>query len=628
MKTKAEIDVESELAAFEAEQRAALGLEERAEEQWRDEMIDPFFTAKQRAHTTMLIGGLTTAHDFLVEGALAGLGYTTRALACPDVKALAVGKEFGNRGQCNPTYFTVGNLVKELCRLRDEDGLSTEHIIEHYLFMTAGACGPCRFGMYVTEYRKALRDAGFDGFRVLLFQHAGGMKQATGEEVGLVLDPTFFITLGKALFAGDIINLIGYRLRPYEVTPGATDCAAEAAKREIYRCLEERTSILAAIWRCRKIFARVDVDRVRPKPSVAVIGEFWAMMTEGDGNYHLQRFLEKEGAEVGIQVIANLLLYNLWEGRHDTLARMELRGVDGGKKGLEGSDAGLALAGIFLGEYAMRAWWQSWAHLMGLHGHRLPDMDEVAELGHGYYNQELRGGEGHLEVAKLILNVIHHKATMTLSVKPFGCMPSSGVSDGVQSLVAERYPEAIFCTVETSGDGAVNFYSRVQMFLFKARQRALAEHTAALETHGVTEEQVREHVRGSRFASPFFHPPRAGAVTSASLIHHVGPLIGESRLGRAKIHATRFAKRFRKWTDVEIPHAAKIVREVAPFMPALARRLAVEVKDFVPNADQLYRKILESLIRPTDEEQEAIARAETTPAPAQTIRAGALHVVA
>jgi predicted nucleotide-binding protein (sugar kinase/HSP70/actin superfamily) len=24
--------------------------------------------------------------------------------------------------------------------------------------------------MYVTEYRKALRDAGFDGFRVLLFQ--------------------------------------------------------------------------------------------------------------------------------------------------------------------------------------------------------------------------------------------------------------------------------------------------------------------------------------------------------------------------------------------------------------------------------------------------------------------------
>ena len=27
------------------------------------------------------------------------------------------------------------------------------------------------------------------------------------------------------------------------------------------------------------------------------MGEFWAAMTEGDGNYNLHRFLEAEGAE-------------------------------------------------------------------------------------------------------------------------------------------------------------------------------------------------------------------------------------------------------------------------------------------------------------------------------------------
>mgnify|MGYP002063503702 CR=1 FL=1 len=52
--------------------------------------------------------------------------------------------------------------MQELCRLRDEEGLSAEHIVENFVFLTAGACGPCRFGMYVTEYRKALRDAGFE----------------------------------------------------------------------------------------------------------------------------------------------------------------------------------------------------------------------------------------------------------------------------------------------------------------------------------------------------------------------------------------------------------------------------------------------------------------------------------
>ena len=83
------------------------------------------------------------------------------------------GKEFGNRGQCNPTYFTVGNLVKYLAWLRDEQKIPVKDIVENYVFLTAGACGPCRFGTYVTEYRKALRDSGFDGFRVMLFQQTG-----------------------------------------------------------------------------------------------------------------------------------------------------------------------------------------------------------------------------------------------------------------------------------------------------------------------------------------------------------------------------------------------------------------------------------------------------------------------
>ncbi|HJL15701.1 MAG TPA: 2-hydroxyglutaryl-CoA dehydratase [Sandaracinaceae bacterium LLY-WYZ-13_1] len=610
-----ELDIEAELARFEAEQRAALGLETEAGEHWRDEMVDPFFSARQKPHTTILVGGLTMAHDFLVEGGLRGLGYHVRALECPDTHALRFGKEFGNRGQCNPTYFTVGNLVKELCRLRDEEGLSADHIIEHYVFLTAGACGPCRFGMYVTEYRKALRDAGFDGFRVLLFQQTGGLKQASGEELGLKLDPKFFVTIGQCLFAGDIINLIGYRLRPYEVVEGAADRAVAAAKQEIYDALAARSSILAAIWRARQHFAKVEVDRLQAKPSVAVLGEFWAMTTEGDGNYHLQRFLETEGAEVGIQVIANLLLYNLWEFRHDTKARMHLRGADGGNFGLQDADVGLTLAGLFLGEIALRVWWQSWAHLMGLHGHHLPDMDEVAEAGHSYYNQELRGGEGHMEVAKLILNVIHQKAHMTLSVKPFGCMPSSGVSDGVQSVITERFPEAIFCAVETSGDGAVNFYSRVQMFLFKARQRALAEFQAALDEHGVTVEQLREVAAGTHWASPFYRAPHRTAGSGADLVHHLAPLVGAGPLERARIHATRTAKSMRKHFTKDVPKAWGKVREVAPYLPALARYVGLEAKDFLPVVTEGLTRMVEGVVKPTDEEQRAIDRAAEAPTP-------------
>ena len=119
------------------------------------------------------------------------------------------GKEFGNNGQCNPTYFTVGALVNHLARMRDEQGVLVEQILRDHVFVTAGACGPCRFGMYEAEYRLALRNSGFDGFRDLLFQQSGGLDQATGD-AGIDFNPPFFLSLLNAIFMGDLLNEVAY----------------------------------------------------------------------------------------------------------------------------------------------------------------------------------------------------------------------------------------------------------------------------------------------------------------------------------------------------------------------------------------------------------------------------------
>src|SRR5262245_11454000 len=107
-------------------------------------------------------------------------------------------------------------------------------------------------------------------------------------------------------------------------------------------------------------------------------------------------------------------------------------------------------------EKAGRAIFGVYSRAIGLDGYALPDMDQVATISHQYYDNHLRGGEGHMEVGKLIQTVERRKAHMVISVKPFGCMPSSGVSDGVQSLITARYPEAIFTAIETIGDGEVH----------------------------------------------------------------------------------------------------------------------------------------------------------------------------
>ena len=148
-------DLNKKLAEFEAAERARLNIPVADKTQWLDANPQTF-TKAQRATTTILHGGLTYAQDIFTESAMNGLGYTFEAMEVPTNDALQFGREYGNRGQCNPTYFTVGNLIKHLVHLRDEKGIPTEDIVKNYLFLTAGACGPCRFGTYVTEYRKAL----------------------------------------------------------------------------------------------------------------------------------------------------------------------------------------------------------------------------------------------------------------------------------------------------------------------------------------------------------------------------------------------------------------------------------------------------------------------------------------
>jgi predicted nucleotide-binding protein (sugar kinase/HSP70/actin superfamily) len=386
--------IERELKAFEAAQRQRLGLVGQALEHWTDPNPQQF-TRAQRASTTLLIGGLTSMQDYFIQGAWRGLGYKVTVLDVPDNEALRFGREFGNRGQCNPTYFTVGNLLKYLCKLRDEQGLTARQIIDGYVFLTAGACGPCRFGTYATEYRKALRDAGFEGFRVKLFQQQGGLAQGSGADDGLDMSPKFFILLLKGLIAGDVLNTMGYRLRPYETVPGATDAALAVCRKIVHDALAERSTMLRALWRCRRVLSSVGVDRRQVKPKVSIIGEFWAMTTEGDGNYRLQRFLEQEGAEVESQVITGWLLYNIWAVRWDTQRRLQLRGIDTASQGLAGTNSAKRLLLLRLGELGLRSTFALYAKLAGLGHHPLPDMEALAHLGHEYYDNHLRGGEGH-----------------------------------------------------------------------------------------------------------------------------------------------------------------------------------------------------------------------------------------
>lgn len=438
--------------------------------QWR-ETIDKRFTQNDIEGATILFGGMTILQDKLVAASLKHNDKRFVALPNPDFDSFRTGKAFGNRGQCNPTYFTVGNLIKYLQKLREESGMSSEEIVEKYVYVTANGCGPCRFGMYITEYRKALRDAGFEGFRLFSFEH-NKVSDGEGAEHTLTFPPSFFVKPIKAVMIGDILALLTHQMRPYECEPGSTDKAVERCYEIVAEAYAQKRALLPALRRCRKVLEAVKLDRLQVKPKVLIMGEFWAAMTEGDGNYNLHRFLESEGAECVPQPIMNRLLLSIWEGGYFFDKKIDLEDEEASSIDFKSMKVKLSLAAV---KTVVKMHFTLYAKVLGLRNYTLPDIEKLASHAKAYFPLDVEGGEGHMEVAHLLESIEEDLAHLVISVKPFGCMPSSSVSDGIQSLVVSRHPSANFLSIETSGEGAANFYSRVQMALFKAKQAAQEE---------------------------------------------------------------------------------------------------------------------------------------------------------
>jgi predicted nucleotide-binding protein (sugar kinase/HSP70/actin superfamily) len=533
------------------------GIEKRTIEHFTKPKEYPF-TKDQRNHAMILFGGLTWKHERLMQGVYEGLGYKSRFLPTPDVKAFQIGKEYGNNGQCNPTYFTVGNLVKYLQNL-EAQGMSKQEIINNYVFLTAGACGPCRFGMYEAEYRLALQNAGFDGFRFIVFQNAGGVNQSKAGD-GFELSVKLLLGLLNAFNSADLINALGYQIRPYEVKQGATESAlretighmydvlkkkeywvpkgilAKYVKKVVAEILDQLYSsyYLEAMKKVRDRFNEIEVDRTRVKPIVKITGEFWAQTTEGDGNFNIFQFLEKEGAEVLVEPIGTWVTYMLYQAIQGTIDR---KGIIEGEPTPGKWDFSkrfeilkkyyLKLALIKLGEKIFVRGYDRLREALGGTTHPLTSQYELQRVAHPMYNSRLQGGEGHMEVAKNIY--CHNKdlCHMVLSLKPFGCMPSTQ-SDGVQSAVMNTYKDMIYLPIETSGEGEINAHSRVQMALGEAKAKAKEEFNRVLGATGYTLEEIKAYVKAHpELKRPLYKIPHYKGIigTAARFVHHVAGLM-------------------------------------------------------------------------------------------------------
>ncbi len=455
------------------------------------------FTRDERSKTTILFGGLTWKHEQLVKGALNNMGYKAEAL--PNVKRddLDVGKELIDTGACCPTTFTTGNLMSFL--KSEMKATSKEDTVNKYVFLTAGACGPCRFGQYQESYALALDSLGLKDFR-MLFLSQSQLDQGSAEGGGFEINMPLSLGIVWGILIADAITDLEYLTRPYEVHAGETDAVLKDSIAYLYEVFKNRPlqAKTGNKWRViswhlmteyftnalREVFRKwdaIEVDRLQPRPKVKITGEFWLQTHEGEGNYNIKRWLEQEGGEVIAPPIAVWLDYLF----QSPMTKMEAR-----KEFIRRAQVKLAAIRLFQRLY--RRSYDRFRKALGNLPYELPDQKEIQRLAHPFYHHQLGGGEGYMLVGKALHAYLHRKAHMICVLSPYACMPNT-MSIGAMANVLGKYPDLLYAPIEVKGDSEVHALSRCQMILTEAKKRAQRELEEVLNSSGVTIEMIRRY---------------------------------------------------------------------------------------------------------------------------------------
>src|SRR5262245_50165571 len=169
------------------------------------------FTREERKDVTILFGGLTWKHERLVQGVMHNLNYNAQPLPNIVRSDLDTGKELIDTGACCPTIFTTGNLASFLKTEAEVHG--KEAVKNKYVFLTAGACGPCRFGQYHESYSMALDQIGLRDFRMFLMAQ-NQLDQGSQDGGGLEINMPLSMGLVWSLLCADVMTDLEYLTRP------------------------------------------------------------------------------------------------------------------------------------------------------------------------------------------------------------------------------------------------------------------------------------------------------------------------------------------------------------------------------------------------------------------------------
>ena len=360
-----------------------------------------------------------------------------------DPETIHLGKRFSSGRECYPYIVTLSDILSFFYNLPPGENEND------YVLIYPQAHGPCRFGQYHTAINLVLDREGFSGVTVVspTTEDAYTLQGQLTKEEGKALRLVMF----NSIVAGDILNRMHARTRPYEKEAGLADslyeegldelCSIirEYSRRGAARSVTPLSSFEPVFTGLRKIaeWFNAAIDPLKEKkPVIGIIGEIYLRM-HTPSNRDIAGKLESFGCETITASLTEWINYTTYMRKWDAARGLRAAAARPLRKSVKHAADYLMYTLTELYQiYRMRRGYKSVSSSIDIpQDHSTGDLFDQLD---GDYIPDLHG-EAILSIA-LAKTWFREGCHGVVNVMPFGCMPGnnadwvlSGHPDFIQS---------------------------------------------------------------------------------------------------------------------------------------------------------------------------------------------------
>ena len=385
-------------------------------------------------------------HGLALAAAMRRFGTPAEALPMADERSVELGRRFTSGKECYPCILTTGDIIKKAREPGFRPGESA--------FFMPTACGPCRFGQYSSHHRMVLDELGLNEVPIVLLDQTAGMGQHLRG-----LGAGFRSLAWRAVIVIDNLKKMLLQTRPYERVPGESDAAYAECLDRLISSVDRAGSTGDAASFAAARFAKVGVDRSRPRPLIGVVGEIYVRSNQFSNEFVIRR-IEELGGEALLPGMQEWVEYTDWERRRDLRRSGTLPGYC---RELLTQKAQNYLARREAAPFAGSV----------RHFFKESPTDDIMRLSAPYLSEHVRG-EANLSLGRAVEYALHGCSGI-VNLMPFACMPGTIVNALLASF-SRDYPQVPVLKMVFDGTIHAGDQTRLEAFMYQAGQAFLNKH--------------------------------------------------------------------------------------------------------------------------------------------------------